>query len=205
MAAAQGYADGEQMPLDFVLHIVERIAVTTTLPLTVDFEGGYAVAPAEVMVNVSRVVEAGAVGINFEDQVVGGSGLHGIQEQAERIAAAREASARAGVSIFVNARTDLFLQEPDVLRHGELLQNAIERADAYQKAGADGFFVPGLISPDSIHTIRKAIALPLNVMMTPGAPSLEALADLGVARVSYGPGPYRQAMRGVAEAAAGLR
>ena len=101
VAAAQGYPDGQKIPMDFLLRIAGRIAETVDLPLTVDFEGCYAETPDEVAANVTRVIEAGAVGINFEDQVVGGEGLHALEAQSERIAAARQAAEAAGAVEFV--------------------------------------------------------------------------------------------------------
>ena len=79
VAEAQGYGDGEQLPLSHLVQIVERIAQTVDVPLSVDFEGGYAIGGAELTENVARIVAAGAVGINFEDQIVGGTGLYPIE------------------------------------------------------------------------------------------------------------------------------
>lgn len=205
VAASQGYADGEEVPLDDLIRVVTRISATTRLPLTVDFEGGYATAPGDVARNVERLIEAGAIGLNLEDQIVGGVGLHPIAEQVERIAAVRLEAERKGLPLFVNARTDLFLQEKDPSRHGALLEEAIARGQAYSAAGADGFFVPALVEPESIRTICERVSLPVNVMKSPTAPTLSALARLGVARVSYGPFAYRAAMAGITEAASSLR
>ena len=198
VAAAQGYPDGQAIPLDLVLTIVARIAATVDVPVTLDFEGGYAEAPDDLAANLARVIAAGAVGINFEDQVVGGAGLHPVAAQGERIAALRGAAETAGLPFFLNARTDLFLKEKDRGRHGDLAAGAIERAAAYAEAGASGFFVPGLVDPDLIGAICEATSLPVNVMMLDGAPSTEALASLGVARISHGPGPYFTAMKDLA-------
>ncbi len=199
VAAAQGYSDGEALPLGLLEIIVTRITATVDLPLSVDFEGGFAVEPDQVMQNTARIIAAGAIGINFEDQVVGGQGLHASQQQAGRIAAVRKAAETAAVPLFVNARTDLFLKEGDRSRHADLVGEAAERADVYKKAGANGFFVPGLVDPELITQICEATSLPVNVMMMPGVPSISALADLGVTRVSFGPGPYRQAVKAIAE------
>ena len=98
VAAAHGYEDGEAMPFDFALRIIERIARSTDLPLTVDFEGGYAEAPEQVAANAHRVIQTGAVGLNFEDRVVGGEGLHDVEAQAARIAAIRGAAREAGAN-----------------------------------------------------------------------------------------------------------
>ncbi|HIP77042.1 MAG TPA: isocitrate lyase/phosphoenolpyruvate mutase family protein [Kiloniellaceae bacterium] len=199
VAAAQGFGDGEAIPLDLVLTLVARITATVDLPVTVDFEGAYAEAPAEAAANLSRLLEAGAIGINFEDQVVGGEGLHAPGRQAERIAALRGAAEAAGVPVFINARTDLFLKERDRAKHEALLAEAVDRAAAYAEAGASGFFAPALVEPGLIRRLCDQVDLPVNIMMLEGAPSLSELAALGVARISYGPGPYVEAMARLAE------
>jgi len=193
MAAAHGFEDGEAIPLDFVLRIVERIALTTDLPLTVDFEGGYAAEPSEVAANVRRVIRAGAIGINFEDRVVSGEGLYTIEDQASRIKAVRQAAEDEGVNLFINARTDLFL-ESDPSIHGSLVDDAITREAAYKDAGADGFFIPGLTESSLIKRTIDAVSLPVNVMMTGDLTSVASVAEMGVARASLGPGPYVTAM-----------
>jgi len=191
VAAAQGYADGEKLPLAALIATVTAIVAAIELPLSVDFEGAYAEDPEEAAANVARVIDAGGIGINFEDQIVGGSGLYPAARQAERIAAIRAMADARGLPLFINARTDLFLKESEPANHGALLPDAIERGKAYAAAGASGFFVPGLIDPISIETLCRETSLPVNIMMKPGAPDLKTLATLGVGRISYGPGPYR--------------
>ena len=183
LAVAQGFADGENIPLDLALGIVRRIVDGVDLPVSMDFEGGYAVDPATITANVTRVLETGAVGVNFEDQVIGGAGLYDIETQVTRIAAVRAASA----DVFINARTDLFLKEPDGAKHAELMEAAITRAAAFKAAGADGFFAPGLVDGDLIGALCAAVALPVNILKKPTAPDHDALGKLGVARISYGP------------------
>ncbi len=199
VAAAQGYGDGEAIPLDLLVTIVERIVATVDVPLSVDFEGAYAIDPEAVRANAARILAAGAIGVNFEDRVVAGDGLHAPDAQAARIAAIRSAGDAADVPLYINARTDLFLREQDRAKHGDLVDEAIVRAAQYAQAGASGFFVPGLVEPDLIARICQATELPVNVMMLPGAPSVAELGALGVARISHGPGPYRQAMKELAE------
>ena len=189
VAAAHGYDDGEAIPLDFLLHIVERTACSVELPLSVDFEGGYAEKPEAVAANVGRVLQAGAIGINFEDRIVQGEGLYPIATQVERIAAIREAARRADVPLFINARTDLFLGS-DPATHEGLVPQAIEREAAYAKAGADGFFIPGLVARGAIRDIVSAVSLPVNVMMMGELVSISDVSELGVSRASYGPGPF---------------
>ncbi len=194
VAAAQGYADGQNLPLEFLAQIVERIAATIDVPLSVDFEGGYDVEPVALVRNVARIIQAGAVGINFEDQIVGGSGLHEPQLQAKRIMAVSLASEHAEIPLFINARTDMFLKEKDLTKHAQLVPSAIERAKVYRHAGARGFFVPGLIDYNLIAQICSAVDMPVNVLKKDISPSLDQLAEAGVARISYGPGAYLSAM-----------
>jgi 2-methylisocitrate lyase-like PEP mutase family enzyme len=199
VAAAQGYPDGESLPLDLLEIIVGRIAATVDVPVSVDFEGGYAAAPDDVARNVARIIAAGAIGVNFEDQIVGGDGLYDIVDQSKRIAAVRRAADDAGLPLFINARTDLFLKQKDRGCHADLVPDALSRAAAYADAGADGFFVPGLVDPDHIAAVCGAVSLPVNVMKMPEAPPIAELAGLGVSRISFGPGPYWLSVKALAE------
>lgn len=197
VAAAFGFGDGEDMPLELALHNLRRIVAAVDLPVTLDFEGGYASDPAAVAANAQRVRDAGAIGCNFEDRVVGGGGLYPMEAHAARIAAMRAA---VGEDFFINARTDLFLaSKPD--EHGGLIDEALERAQAYAAAGASGMFVPGLVDEGLIGAVCASSPLPVNVMAMPGTPPARRLAELGVARISHGPGPYRTAMDALAQAA----
>ncbi len=141
VAGAYGFEDGEDVPIEVALSNAERIVEAVDLPVTIDFEGGYAVEPDEAAANVARLAATGAIGCNFEDQVVGGEGMHPMSNcRRERIAAVRRRSATA---FFINARTDLFLKAKPADHDGALADAAIERAKAYADAGASGFFIPG--------------------------------------------------------------
>lgn len=198
IAAAHGFEDGETVPLDLVVQLVERIASTVELPLTVDFEGGYAAAPEQVAENVRRIVQAGAIGINFEDRIMQGEGLYTVQDQVERIQAIRQAAEQEGIELFINARTDLFLGT-DPSSHSARIGDAIEREAAYKDAGADGFFIPGLTDQLLIQKIVDAVNLPVNVMMMGELTSIGSVADIGVSRASFGPRPYFNAMSDLKE------
>jgi 2-methylisocitrate lyase-like PEP mutase family enzyme len=195
LAAAQGYADGQNIPFDFLLTLVERIIATSDLPLSVDFEAGFATEPEGVFENASKLIDTGAVGVNFEDQKIGGEGFYATSEQVGRIAAVRRAGDSKGIPFFINARTDLFLKEPDQDKHADLFDEAIVRGRAYMDAGANGFFVPGLKGKDLIARVCEAIDAPVNVIRLPGTPEISELASVGVARISYGPVPYRTIMK----------
>jgi 2-methylisocitrate lyase-like PEP mutase family enzyme len=188
VATAQGYEDGEDLPLPLAEQIVERIAAAVDVPVTVDFEGGYNDDDRKLASNISKLLDLGIIGINFEDRVVKGKGLYDIDRQAKRIAAIRHAAERKGVPLFINARTDVFLG------NGGDVDDALKRAKAYASAGASGFFIPGLTEADQIRRIAEEATLPVNVMVMEGVPSNDKLAKLGVARVSYGPIPYIETM-----------
>ena len=112
VAAAHGYADGENAPLELVIANLERIAAASHLPLTVDFESGYGETVRELETSFGKLLATGAVGCNLEDGLLGVSGVRAVQDQVSRIALAREAANSATPGFFINARTDLFLQNP---------------------------------------------------------------------------------------------
>jgi 2-methylisocitrate lyase-like PEP mutase family enzyme len=107
VADANGWPDGQNVPIDFALANAKRIVDAVAVPLTVDFESAYAVEPSEAGANVARLAATGAVGCNFEDQVIGGEGVHPLDQQVRRIKAIRAA---VGDDFFINARTDLVLK-----------------------------------------------------------------------------------------------
>jgi 2-methylisocitrate lyase-like PEP mutase family enzyme len=198
VAAAHGFSDAEALPLELALANAKRVVSAVELPVTIDFEGAYAVEAEGVAANVSKLAATGAIGCNFEDQIVGGEGLHPIDFQAERIRAARSA---AGVDFFINARTDIFLKAKPDSHDDAKVEAALERAAAYAEAGASGFFVPGLSDLRLLEKVCAASPLPVNFMAFPGAPGATDVAKAGVARISHGPFPYKLAMKALAEAA----
>jgi 2-methylisocitrate lyase-like PEP mutase family enzyme len=197
VAQAHGYDDAEGLPLALALANAARVVACVDLPVTVDFEGGYAVAPDEVAANMARLAATGAVGCNFEDQIVGGEGLHAIAVQAARIAAARTA---VGADFFINARTDIFLKSR--AHDSAKVDAALERAAAYAEAGASGFFAPGLADLALLEKLCAASPLPVNFMAWPGTPPAAEIAATGVARISHGPFPWKLAMQALKDAAA---
>jgi 2-methylisocitrate lyase-like PEP mutase family enzyme len=190
---AHGCGDAEGVPLEDVIVNLKRIMSSVELPVTLDFEGGYAEESAPLKQNISKVIDAGAVGINFEDQVVGTGTIYAQDVQSARIEVIREAANEKNLPFFINARTDLFLKnEPG--EHNDHMEEAIARSHAYANAGASGFFAPGLGDPDLIKKLCDASPIPVNIMIQPHVPTPKELAALGVARISYGGGPYYLAM-----------
>jgi 2-methylisocitrate lyase-like PEP mutase family enzyme len=198
VAAAHGFPDAEALPLEIALANAALIARSVELPVTIDFEGAYGTESETVAANMNRLARTGAVGCNFEDQVIGGQGLYPLEAQAARIRAARSA---VGPDFFINARTDIFLKTKAATHEITAIDEAIRRARAYAEAGASGFFVPGLVDLHQLAQICAASPLPVNFMAFPGAPAAEAVAQAGVARISHGPYPYLLVMKALKEAA----
>ena len=196
VADANGWPDGQNVPIDFALANAKRIVDSIEVPLTVDFESAYSADPEEGGANVARLKATGAVGCNFEDQVIGGEGLHPLDLQVKRIAAIRRA---VGDDFYINARTDLFLKTQTY--DDGLVDQVVERGKAFADAGASGFFVPRLSDRGQIERVVREVPLPLNVIAFPGAPEKQAWADAGVARISHGPSPHRALMAKLTEMA----
>ncbi len=203
VAAAQGYDDGEALPLATALASAAQIVAAAEVPVSIDFEGCYATEPEQIAQNVAMLLQTGAVGLNFEDRVVGGKGLHPVRAQAASIAAIREMAQRTGQAVFINARTDLFFAGLEGSA-SDMYDELMERAAAYAQAGADCLFVPGISELDLIGRICADSPLPVNVMRLGDKVDIADLAKAGVARISHGPGSHRAAMEMVHAAAARL-
>jgi 2-methylisocitrate lyase-like PEP mutase family enzyme len=139
------------------------------------------------------IVAAGAVGLNLED-VIGEteSSQVNTELQAEKIRTIRQVSASRGVSLVINARTDIYLMPigPEAMR----FERTVERLRAYRAAGADCVFAPGVKERELIEKLVKAVAAPLNILVTPGCPSIPELQKMGVARASIGSGVMRSTL-----------
>jgi 2-methylisocitrate lyase-like PEP mutase family enzyme len=196
VADANGWPDGQGVPIEFALENAKRVVGAVELPVTIDFEGAYAVEPEEAAANVARLKATGAAGCNFEDQVIGAEGLHPLDRQCRRIRAIRDA---VGPEFFINARTDLFLKTD--AHDDALVDEVIERGIAFADSGASGFFVPRLADKRHAERIARDVPLPLNLIAFPGAPSNRDWANAGVARISYGPFPHRALMAQLEESA----
>jgi 2-methylisocitrate lyase-like PEP mutase family enzyme len=179
VAWACGYPDGDAVPPDVLIDAVARMKRVLSVPLTVDAEGGYSKDPVRVAETIAGLIDAGAVGVNLEDGAVDPPAL-----LCAKIAGAKKAAARAGVDLFVNARTDVFLR--GLVPAEQRVSETLERARQYQGAGADGIFVPAVSEPNVIAELVAGTALPLNVMVVPKLPPVGELARLGVRRVSAG-------------------
>jgi len=189
VALDHGVWDGELLPFDEVLTVAGEIASAVDVPVSVDLEAGRGATPADVQRSVAAVLEGGAVGVNIEDAIPGQPGaLRDVDEQAERIAAARAAATASGIPLFVNARCDVYFGAD--LPAEQRLDEVLRRAAAYRAAGADGLFLPGLLDVAVIAELTPHVGLPVNIMVGTGAPSLDDLASAGVRRLSQGGEPF---------------
>jgi 2-methylisocitrate lyase-like PEP mutase family enzyme len=203
VAASLGYPDGGVVPWREMIEAVARIVRAVKVPVSADIEHAYAATPDAVAEVVLRVIAAGAVGINLEDYVPGGSDLEPLALQVDKIKAIIKAATKSGVRVVVNARTDGFLRglgAPDTR-----LGVAVERGKAFLAAGADCVFVPGVKDAETIAALVAGIGGPVNVLAVDGTPPIAELEALGVARVSVGSGPMRAALAVVRDVARELK
>jgi 2-methylisocitrate lyase-like PEP mutase family enzyme len=199
VANANGFSDGEQIPLTLAIENLRRIVEATDLPVTIDLESGYGDSPEVVGETIGLAIITGGAGCNLEDSFPANGKLRKTSDQVDRIRWTRQTADAAGIPFFINARTDVFFQRPPAEHNDAMVTEAIERARAYAQAGADGIFAPGLVDLTLISRLAEASPLPLNIMVGDGASPLRVLAEHGVARVSYGPGPYLLAMKSLEE------
>lgn len=193
IAFAHGLPDGEQISGERMLRAVAQIAGAVYVPATADVEAGYGNKPEDAARTARGVVEAGAVGMNFED--ASGDAEHPLIElplQVEKIRAIRETCERMGVPLVLNARTDVYLLQ--VGEPARRYDQTVRRLSAFRDAGADCVFVPGVRDAETIRRLVADLACPVNILAGPGSPSVAELAALGVKRISLGSGPMRAAM-----------
>ncbi len=186
LAASFGYLDGEKIDRQLLIDAVGRICHIVGIPVSVDLEAGYGATAAAVRDSVEAVIDAGAIGINIEDGVRDSGFL------VERIAASRDAASARGVPLFINARADVYLR--GTVEPAARFEETLRRLRAYEEAGADGLFVPGLGDAETIGRLAAEVHLPLNILAGKGVPRSPALERLGVKRVSVGGGPMRAAL-----------
>ncbi|MYF64841.1 MAG: isocitrate lyase/phosphoenolpyruvate mutase family protein [Chloroflexi bacterium] len=201
VAPTIGYADHEAAPVEEMLAAAERIVRSVPLPVTVDFEAGYQLPPAEI---ARRLIHIGAAGLNLEDTDHHGTlGLVPAEAQAERLAAVKVEAQALGVDLFLNARVDIFIRgEGDVYTQ---LEEGLQRARLYHEAGADCIYPISLSAPTAIRALVEAVEV-VNVLVRRGGPiSVAAAAQAGARRVTYASSIFRESMSLVDQIAAEIR
>ncbi|MBE5101637.1 MULTISPECIES: isocitrate lyase/PEP mutase family protein [Priestia] len=190
IATSLGYSDGENLPFEKMVEVLKSIVNSVNVPVSADIEAGYGTTVEEVIENVRQVILAGAVGINLED----GTGnpnkpILDVSIQVEKIAAIKELSQSLNMPLFVNARTDFYwlnIGNP-LLR----LDSTLKRVKAYEEAGADCIFIPGVVDIDTIKKFRQETSCPINLLVGSDTPSLDTLSKIGIERISSGSAPFR--------------
>ena len=201
IAYANGYQDGEKIPFDELIFILKRIVKCVNIPVTADVESGYAHNNVLLKENIKRLIDTGIAGINFEDSHHDEQKLYSKEKQSEKINLVKNTASDSGSNLFINARTDVFIKQNHLSKE-EKLAEAIERGKAYKAAGADGFYPIFLKEKASIKRVIEEVALPVNILMLPGIPDFSALKEIGLARISLGPGFLKYAinsMKNIAE------
>lgn len=193
VAVSLGYQDGEKISKDDLFATVKKIVTHLTVPVSVDIESGLGASPEQLSDTIRRVVEAGAVGVNIEDiSDYENKTLFSIESQVERIRTVRSVSKSLRVPLVINARTDAyrFAAGDEKARFRE----AIRRSNAYAQEEADCLYPMGLVEKAATAEFVKAVKLPVNIMARRGAPTVRELEEIGVRRLSLGPGPMYAAM-----------
>jgi 2-methylisocitrate lyase-like PEP mutase family enzyme len=206
VAAALGYEDHEGTPAEEMLAAGARIARGVEVPVTLDAEAGYGMAPAEL---VAALRTAGMAGCNLEDTDHASGSLRDLDRHTDWLRAVRRAASQEGYRLVINARVDVFLgpylagAAPET--QGDLVPEALRRAHSYLEAGADCVYPIGLCEKNALRRFIAEAGGPVNVIRSPRTPPLAELAALGVARVSWAAALYRQAMAGFTDQLAALR
>ena len=194
IAMALGYPDGEVMSRELFVEVSGSFAAAVTVPFNADGERGYG-DEAGVRDTVRALVARGVAGMNLEDGAAKGKGgLVEISEQLRKIKAVMDTKRELGSEFFLNARVDSFHVMPDDPK--KALHEAIHRGNVYGEAGGDCIFYMNLHAAETIGTVVKEVHAPISILAGPQSPSLKALQDLGVARVSYGSGFLKAAITG---------
>jgi len=187
VAASLGYEDHERAPGEEMLAAAARIATAVNVPVTVDAEAGYGMEPTDV---VARLKEMGAAGCNLEDTNHVTGELRDPAEHGDWLRAVRAAASDQRYGLVINARIDVFLSAfvsgDQGKGQAELVGEALRRGHAYAEAGADCVFPIFVWEPDALDSFMSEAPGPVNVLQIPPAPSHAKLAELGVARISYG-------------------
>lgn len=194
ISASLGYEDGEKIRLSTLIYIISRIARSVDVPVTADIESGYSETISELEETILQVIDSDVVGINIEDSLEEGAALRSIEEQCKRIARIREVSARQGLHLVINARVDSFVSNVFPTKEAKI-EEAVVRAKAYSKAGADCIYPMGPGDVETLKELRDRIDSPINVLATPNGAPLPVLQEICINRVSFGPFIFRSCLK----------
>lgn len=201
VAYSNGYDDGEQIPFAEVLRILTAVANSVHVPVTADIESGYAEDEKQLEHNIRQLIKTGIAGINIEDTNKETHSLLPEEVQCRRIKLIKEIGLDMDVPLFINARTDTFIHAKNFHSAQQLVDETIRRGKAYKDAGADCFYPILMQEQAHIKTVVDELNMPLNILMISGIPNLQTLEQMGVARVSLGPGYLKYALKAMKDIA----
>jgi len=205
VAFTNGYDDGQRISYDSVLAILKKIANSVSIPVSADIESGFATNDQELKENMKRLFATGIVGINIEDTDKDTNSIIPIEAQCEKIKIIKKVSEEMGISLFVNARADVYLRGKDFDTPESKYEEALKRGRAYKAAGADCFYPIGMTRQEDIKGMVDELQMPVNVITIPGIPQLSVLNEMGVARVSLGPSFLKIAIKAMKNLAVKLQ
>ena len=187
VAFTNGFDDGQRISFDAVLAILKKITSSVTVPVSADIESGFAYNDEQLKQNIKQLLATGIVGINIEDTDKESNSIVPIEVQCEKIKLIKKVSEEMGVSLFINARADVYLRGKDFDTPESKFEEALKRGRAYKAAGADCFYPIAMTRQEDIKRMVEQLQMPVNVITIPGIPELNVLNEIGVARVSLGP------------------
>ena len=194
ISSSLGYRDGEKIKLSTHLDIIERIVKSVDIPVTADIESGYSSDIKSLRDSINKVIDTGVAGINIEDSMEEEGSLRNTKEQCERIVTVRKVSEEREFHLVINARVDCFLSNAKT-QNEQVIEDVVERASAYTKAGADCVYPIGVLDLETITTLRKEISSPINILGSHRTIPLKTMRDIGINRVTFGPFLFRSALK----------
>ena len=205
IAFTNGYLDGEKIPLEKFLSIIEDIVFSVEVPVSADIESGYANDEDQLQITIKKFLDTGIVGINIEDTNAATGQIYSIEAQCRRIRIIKDIAGRNNISLFVNARTDILLRNTGVNTDKDKFDEILKRGIAYKEAGADCFYPIALRQKEHIEQLIAVLGMPINIICIPGIPELKELNEMGVARLSLGPGFLKIAIKAMKKMASKLQ
>jgi len=205
VAFTNGYDDGEYIPFNDLLALLKRIVNNVNIPVSADIESGYAGNDDRLNENIRQLFETGIVGINIEDTDKKTNSLLPIEVQCKKINLIRKVSEEMGIYLFINSRTDVYIRGNDFATSESKFEETLKRGAAYKAAGADCFFPIAMKEADDIKKTVEFLKMPVNISLIPGAPKLNTLSEMGVARVSLGPSLLKIAIKAMQDIALKLQ
>jgi 2-methylisocitrate lyase-like PEP mutase family enzyme len=205
IAFTNGYDDGENIPFKELLDQLKKITDNVNIPVTADIEMGYSNSNTELQENIKLLINTGIVGINIEDGDKKSDSLLPIETQCERIKLIKDVSSKMGIRLFINARTDVYIKGKEFVTDKDKFEEILRRGRAYSDAGADCFFPIVMKQKQDIQKLIAYLSCPVNILALQGVPDLKELEEIGVARVSLGPGFLKIAIRALKEMAIKLK